>query len=115
MKWLLLFAIVSSTVASDLLQAWEMKRHGEVYDLSWIGRVFKRAGIIVAFVCNGISFFALLQLLAIADLSFAVPATAASLVFETMLARWLLKETVQPERWAGCVLVATGVALLARG
>lgn len=114
MKWLLLFAIVSTTVASDLLQAWEMRRQGEVHDLSWIGRVFKRAGIIVAFVCNGVSFFALLRLLAIADLSFAVPATAASLVFETAMARWLLNEGVQPRRWAGCVLVAAGVALLAK-
>lgn len=114
MKWLLLFAIVASTTASDLLQAWEMKRQGEVSDLSWIGRVMKRVGMIAAFVCNGISFFSLLKLLSFADLSFAVPATAASLVLETLLARSILGERVQPRRWAGCLLVAAGVALLAK-
>ncbi len=113
MKWLLVLAIVGSTTVSDLLQSWEMKRHGEVAGLSWMGRIFLRAGVIVAFVCNGISFFALLKLLAIADLSFAVPVTAASLVFETLLGRLLLGERVERRRWAGCVLVAAGVALLA--
>jgi drug/metabolite transporter (DMT)-like permease len=114
MKWWLLLAIVASTTASDLLQAWEMKRHGEVRDLSWIARVMKRAGMLAAFVCNAISFFSLLELLSVADLSFAVPATAASLVFETLLARLILGELVQPRRWAGCILVAMGVALLAK-
>lgn len=114
MKWLLLFAIVASTTASDLLQAWEMKRQGEVRDLSWIGRVMIRVGMILAFVFNGVSFFALLKLLSFTDLSFAVPATAASLVLETLLARAILGEQVQPRRWAGCVLVAAGVALLAK-
>jgi len=55
---------------------------------------------------------ALMALLAVADLSFAVPATALSLVAETILARLVLKETVTPARWAGTVLVAAGVALL---
>ncbi len=60
------------------------------------------------------SFFAFTQLLRIADLSFAVPATAASLVLETLLARLVLKEPVGWKRWGGAVLAAAGVALLAR-
>jgi uncharacterized membrane protein len=54
-----------------------------------------------------------MKLLTVADLSFAVPATAASFVIETILARVLLKETVDIRRWAGAALVACGVALLA--
>jgi drug/metabolite transporter (DMT)-like permease len=115
LKWLLLVAIVASTVASDLAQAWEMRRQGEVSGLSWIGRALRRSGIVAAFVFNAVSFFSLLKLLDIADLSFAVPATAASLVLETLLAWWLLGERVPPRRWAGCVLVAVGVALVAQG
>jgi drug/metabolite transporter (DMT)-like permease len=60
-----------------------------------------------------VSFFAFLALLKIADLSFAVPATAATVVVETLLARVVLKERVDGRRWAGAVLVALGVALLA--
>jgi len=48
-----------------------------------------------------------------ADLSFAVPASAASIVFETILARMILKEHVDSWRWWGICLVALGVVLLA--
>ena len=46
-------------------------------------------------------------------MSFAVPATALSLVAETILARLLLKEKVTAARWAGTALVTCGVYLLA--
>ena len=120
MKWLLVFAIVASTTTSDLLQSREMKRQGEVRDFRptavgrLLGRLFQRLPVIAAFVCNAISFFSLLELLSFTDLSFAVPATALSLVVETLLARLLLGEAVQARRWAGSVLVACGVALLAQ-
>jgi uncharacterized membrane protein len=60
-----------------------------------------------------VSFFSFMALLKVADLSFAVPATAATVVVETLLARLVLKERVDGRRWAGAVLVAFGVALLA--
>jgi uncharacterized membrane protein len=60
-----------------------------------------------------ISFFVFLKLLTVADLSFAVPASAASFVLETLFARILLKEQINLRRWAGAALVACGVALLA--
>jgi uncharacterized membrane protein len=49
----------------------------------------------------------------VANLSFAVPATAASYMVETLLAKLLLKERVSGKRWAGAGLVACGVVLLA--
>jgi len=54
-----------------------------------------------------------MKLLSVADVSFAVPVTAASVVIETVLAKLVLKETVTVKRWAGACLVAFGVALLA--
>ena len=60
----------------------------------------------------GVSFFALLSLLSIASVSFAVPATAASYLLETLLAKHVLKEDVRWRRWAAATLVAFGVALL---
>jgi uncharacterized membrane protein len=59
------------------------------------------------------SFFAFMTLVQTADLSFAVPASAASLVFETILAKMLLKERVDLRRWMGAALVACGVYLVA--
>ena len=68
--------------------------------------------LILAVVCMTVSFVAFLLLLQVADLSFAVPATAAANVLETLLARWFLKEQVRWQRWAGAGLVASGVMLL---
>jgi len=120
MKWIMVGIIVGSTVLADLLQSFEMKRHvvaAEDLRPGRIGRLlgsFARRGPLVLAVCfMAISFFAFMKLLSIADLSFAVPVTAASVVLETILARLLLKETVSPMRWAGAFCVACGVALLA--
>jgi len=118
--WSLLSLIVGSTVLADLLQSVEMKRHGEIKEFHprGIGRVLavlaRNRFLIVSIVFMAVSFFAFMTLLESADLSFAVPASAATLVFETFLARFVLKERVDSWRWAGACLVACGVALLAR-
>jgi drug/metabolite transporter (DMT)-like permease len=111
--------MVGSTVAGDVLQSLEMKRHGEILDFhprGW-GKLFsalaRKKYLILGVLCMAISFFAFMTLLETADLSFAVPVSAASLVFETILARLVLKERVDARRWAGAMLVAGGVWLLA--
>ena len=101
MKWLLLTGIVGGTVCSDLLQSHGMRR-GD-------GRKWKLP-LSVAFMA--ISFFSFTQLLRIAPMSFAVPASAASIAIDTALAGWVLKERVEFRRWAGAILVAGGVVLL---
>jgi drug/metabolite transporter (DMT)-like permease len=118
LKWLLVALVVGSTVISDLLQSREMKRHGEIDEFSpgrWgrtMGGVLKRGHLILSIGFMALSFFTFLVLLSIADLSFAVPATAASYVLETILAKFLLKEKLNSRRWAGAGLVACGVAML---
>ncbi len=118
MKWGLVALIVAATTAGQVLQAVGMRRHGEVHLsrpgalrrlLAWLVR---NELIIASVACMAVSFFAFMALLSIADLSFAVPATAASFVFETILAKYILKEHVSWKRWAGAGLVACGVALL---
>ena len=54
--------------------------------------------LILAIVCMAISFFAFMTLVSEADLSFAVPATAASFVFDTVLARYFLRERGDAKR-----------------
>ncbi len=119
MEWLLVAVIVGSTVLGDILQTIEMKRVGEVDDFRpghlrlLLGKLASRKYLIVAVFFMAVSFFAFMKLLSVADLSFAVPASAASVVLETILAKLLLKEHVDVKRWAGAGLVACGVALLA--
>lgn len=117
--WMLLAIIVLSTALGDLLQSLEMKRHGEIRDFGprGVGRVLKvlarKTYVILAILFMAVSFFAFMTLVETADLSFAVPASAASLVLETLLARLVLREKVDARRWAGAALVACGVWLLA--
>jgi multidrug transporter EmrE-like cation transporter len=115
MKWLLIGIIVASTTVGEVLQAAGMRRHGEIRDFrpGAIGRaltVLARNRFVIAAVA--VSFFAYLGLLTIADLSFAVPATAVTYVLETVLAKYVLKEHVNWLRWVGASLVICGVALV---
>lgn len=117
--WILLGVIVGSTVMGDLLQSLEMRRHGEIRDfgprgLARVARTLARKKyLILAVVFMAVSFFAFMTLMETADLSFAVPASAGSLVLETLLARMVLRERVDAQRWLGAALVAGGVWLLA--
>lgn len=121
MTWLLVSIVIISTVVTDLLQSHEMKRQGEVESInasslkSLFLRLFQHWKLGVSIIGLAISFFALLALLQIADLSFAVPATAGgSIAVETVLAKFILKERINGKRWAGALLVAIGVALVAQ-
>jgi drug/metabolite transporter (DMT)-like permease len=118
MKWLLIGIMVGATTAGEVLQAMGMRRHGEIHDFrpGAIGRALalmaRNRFVIGSMVCMAVSFFAFMKLLAIADLSFAVPVSAVTYVLETVLAKYLLKERVNWLRWAGASLVLCGVALV---
>ena len=120
MKWALLALMIGCTVAGDVLQSLEMKRHGEIDDFrpSGIRRALwsmaQRRYLIAAVFFMAISFFVFMKLLQTADMSFVVPASAGSVVLETILARFVLKERIDSRRWAGACLVAFGVALVAQ-
>jgi drug/metabolite transporter (DMT)-like permease len=119
-SWLLVATIVGATVLGDLLQSIEMKRHGEIRNFHPRGlpKLFftlaQKKFLILGIFFMAISFFAFMTLLETADLSFAVPVTAASLVLETILAKLVLKERVDARRWVGALLVLGGVVLLAQ-
>jgi drug/metabolite transporter (DMT)-like permease len=118
MKWLLLACIVGSTVLADVLQSHEMKRAGEqsvnARGLARIVRgIFGRGYLILAVFFMAIPFFAFMGLVQIAPLSFAVPASAATFVLETLLARFALRERICWRRAVGALLVLGGVILVA--
>ncbi len=120
MTWLLVAVIVSATTCADLLQTFGMKKHGEINDFRpgalrrAVRRLARNLPVAASVGFMAVSFFAFMMLLKTADLSFAVPATAATYVVETVLARLVLKEHVSGRRWAGALLVACGVALVAQ-
>lgn len=101
LQWALVGGVVGATTVCDLLQSHGMRRGGRSWKLP------------LSMLFMAVSFFCFTQLVRVADLSFAVPATAASFVIETLLARLILKEQVSTWRWTGALLVACGVALLA--
>jgi drug/metabolite transporter (DMT)-like permease len=119
MKWILLSIVVIATALSDLLQSHDLKRAGEQsVSVRGVVRLLRtiaqRRGLILSIVCLAVSFFAFMALVQAEPLSFAVPASAASFILETVLAKLVLKEQVGLRRAAGSLLVLGGVLLLAR-
>lgn len=117
MKWLLVAAMVGATVLSDLLQSHEMKRAGEqsvgVRGLArLLQTIARRRLLILGIACNAVSFFAFMALVQREPLSFAVPASAASYVLETVLAKFVLHEQIGVRRTAGALAVLAGVVLV---
>jgi drug/metabolite transporter (DMT)-like permease len=118
MKWILIGVIVAATTVGEVLQAMGMRRHGEIRDFrpGALGRVAAALArnwmVGASVVAMAVSFFAYLGLLTVAELSFAVPATAVTYALETVLAKYVLREQVSWLRWAGASLVVCGVALV---
>jgi drug/metabolite transporter (DMT)-like permease len=118
LKWVLVLVIALCNTIGDVLNAAGMRRQGELEDLSpssflrMVARIFRNGYVLGGLAALAVSFFALLSLLSIANVSFAVPATACSYIFETLLAKHVLREHVDKRRWAAAVLVAIGVTLL---
>jgi drug/metabolite transporter (DMT)-like permease len=115
--WLLILLTVFAGSGGDVLCSKGMSSHGPVTNPGRKGiarlvySVVTRRLIILGFVCDAISFFALLALLSVSQLSIAVPATALSFVIDTLGARFLLHENVHWKRWLGVLCVTVGVLL----
>ena len=57
-------------------------------------------------------FFLWLRVLAVLDLSVAVPLTACNYIFNALLVQWRLGESVSSRTWAGTLLITLGVLLV---
>jgi len=116
MKWPLVVMVAGCNTVGDVLNAAGMKRQPEVDDFtphSLAGmskRIISNPLVLGGSAALAAAFFSLVLLLSIA--SFAIPATGVSFAFETLLAKYLLKEKVGLRRWTAATLVACGVMLL---
>ena len=117
LTWLLILLTVVAGSCGDVLCAKGMASGDEVKGirLSGLGRLVRsivtRRMILLGGLCDAISFFSLLALLSVAQLSIAVPATALSFVLDTLGARLFLHEEVHWKRWLGVLFVTAGVLL----
>jgi uncharacterized membrane protein len=117
-KWIWVLVVVLSSTAGDVFSAKGMAERGEIHDFrpSGIARVFHYIAthpmVLAGIGTNAISFISFLALLSVAQLSFAVPATALSYVLKTMLAEFYLHERVDRRRWIGVALVSAGIVLI---
>jgi drug/metabolite transporter (DMT)-like permease len=118
MKTVFLIAIiVLADAVGDILLARGMKQIGEISTLRLhllfaIGnRVLRNKSFLAGLVFIALTFFAFLTVLSWSDLSFVFPATSLVYVVSTVGAKFILKERVTPQRWAGILLVCLGVAL----
>jgi bacterial/archaeal transporter family protein len=117
-EWRLAALTSICNTIGDVLNTAGMKREPEVEKLSlralvvMLSRIVRNPLVIGGVASLTAGFLAMMSLLSIANVSFAVPATAISFVLETLLAKYILKENVGLRRWAAATLVACGVILL---
>lgn len=120
MKWLLVFMCVTSTVVGDVFRSLGMRHHGEIHDFrpgaigSALGAIARNWMVIVSTCAMAVSFFSFMKLVSIAPMSFAVPTSAITFIPETLLARFLLKETVDRQRWLGIGMILVGVVFISQ-
>jgi transporter family protein len=113
----LIAVIVFADAAGDVLLTRGMKQVGEISTispkilLSIARKVLTNRSFISGILFFAVTFFSFLTVLSWADLSFVFPATSLVYVVSTLGAKFILKETVSFQRWAGIFLVCLGVAL----
>jgi uncharacterized membrane protein len=96
-----------------------MAQHGEIeqFGASSFARVLRyivtHRLILTGIGFDAVSFLSFMALLSVAELSFAVPATALGYILKTALAQFYLGERVTLRRWTGAICIALGVVLIA--
>jgi len=114
---IMIAVIVLADAAGDVFVTKGMKEVGEISTLnlrallSIARRVLTNKNFLSGLFFLTVTFFSFLAVLSWADLSFVFPATSLVYVVSTLGARFVLKETVTLQRWAGILFVCLGVAL----
>lgn len=118
MMAVLIAVMVLMDAASDVLLARGMKQLGAPANLwpSALVRLSARAAVnfscVMGILTAAVHFVCFLALLSLADLAFVIPAASLVYVVSTLGARFVLRESISPRRWAGIVLVCLGVAIV---
>ena len=117
----LLFCIVVVGTLGELCITRAMKIIGEAKELhpvallGTVARAFRVGWMWLGFGMMALAYFALLGMLARANVSYVIPLTALSYVVGALGGRWFLGENVTHRRWIGVLLVCGGVVLVYLG
>ena len=113
----LITMIVFADSAGDVLLTRGMKQVGEISAVNPRSllangrRIITNRNFLLALFFLAVTFFSYLFVLSWADLSLVFPAKSLVYVVSTLGAKFILRETVTFQRWAGILLVCVGVSL----
>ncbi len=77
--------------------------------------IVKSPMVMVGLFCYVISAAIWLVVLSAVDLSFAYPFIGLTYVLILIISKFVLKEDVNPWRWAGAAIITIGVVVISRG
>ncbi len=120
--WGSILAVVAASTTGDVLTSLAMKQSGEVgklYQTKGLAKTIKvvlgNATLWIGVGFMALAFFSLLFALSWADVSLVAPASASlTFIANAVVAKTFLREQVDRRRWLAALLVAGGVALVAR-
>ena len=112
-----IFIATACTAVGETFLSFGMRRIGleDPSFFKWFALVATSPYVLIGVLFLGGFFFLYLLALSWADLSFVMPLTALSYLFAAVLAKVFLKEQVSLLRWAGILVIAAGIALVASG
>lgn len=118
---LLILISISIAVGGQILLKIGMNRIGNiaVNSMSALGHLFlgviKSPIVLVGLFMYVISAAIWLVVISAVDLSFAYPFIGLTYVLILIVSKFILKESVNPIRWAGAAIITIGVVVISRG
>ncbi len=108
--------VVLSGALGNFFLTWGLKRRAAALSFSPVDYI---VAIFDPWVLIGVSLlivwlFSRMALLSWADLSYVLPVTAFGYVVSALMGRIFLHEHVSLQRWAGTLLIVSGIGLVAR-
>ncbi len=117
----LILISISIAVGGQVLLKLGMDKIGPVSinSISSVGslfvNIFKSPMVLIGLFCYAISAVLWLIVISAVDLSFAYPFIGLTYVLILIVSKFVLKEDVNPIRWAGAVIITIGVIVISRG
>jgi multidrug transporter EmrE-like cation transporter len=118
---ILILISITIAVGGQILLKFGMNKIGSI-SLNSIGAlghlflsIFKSPLVIIGLFCYVISAAIWLVVLSAVDLSFAYPFIGLTYVLILVVSKFILKEDVNPIRWAGAAIITVGVIVMSRG